>query len=92
MTRYETLANTMAAEIRSGSIAVGSRMPSLRQVIAQHGVSQSNGVTRVLPARRMGSRPGSGTFGLLRRARRGNQQRDTASRSVASRNQQGRHQ
>ena len=41
MTRYETLANTMATEIRSGSIAVGSRMPSLRQVIAQHGVSQS---------------------------------------------------
>ncbi len=41
MTRYEALANTMAAEIRSGSVAVGSRMPSLRQVIAQHGVSQS---------------------------------------------------
>lgn len=41
MTRYETLANTMAAEIRSGSLAVGTRMPSLRQVIAQHGVSQS---------------------------------------------------
>jgi DNA-binding transcriptional MocR family regulator len=31
----------MAAEIRSGSLSVGSRMPSLRQVIAQHGVSQS---------------------------------------------------
>jgi DNA-binding transcriptional MocR family regulator len=41
MNRYETLANAMAAEIRSGSIAVGSRMPSLRQIIAQHGVSQS---------------------------------------------------
>jgi DNA-binding transcriptional MocR family regulator len=41
MNRYEILANTMAAEIRSGSIAVGSRMPSLRQIIAQHGVSQS---------------------------------------------------
>ena len=41
MNRYETLANTMATEIRSGSIAVGSRMPSLRHVIAQHGVSQS---------------------------------------------------
>ncbi|SIT46344.1 Uncharacterized HTH-type transcriptional regulator YdcR [Paraburkholderia piptadeniae] len=41
MTRYESLANTMAAEIRSGSLAVGTRMPSLRQVIAQHGVSQS---------------------------------------------------
>ena len=31
----------MAAEIRSGRVAVGSRMPSLRQIIAQHGVSQS---------------------------------------------------
>ncbi|WP_175104133.1 PLP-dependent aminotransferase family protein [Pararobbsia alpina] len=41
MNRYEVLANAMAAEIRSGSIAVGSRMPSLRQIIAQHGVSQS---------------------------------------------------
>jgi DNA-binding transcriptional MocR family regulator len=41
MTRYETLASAMAKEIRSGSIAVGSRMPSLRQIIAQHGVSQS---------------------------------------------------
>ena len=41
MNRYEILANAMAAEIRSGSIAVGSRMPSLRQIIAQHGVSQS---------------------------------------------------
>lgn len=41
MTRYEALANAMAAEIRSGSLAVGARMPSLRQVIVQHGVSQS---------------------------------------------------
>jgi DNA-binding transcriptional MocR family regulator len=41
MTRYEDLANAMAAEIRAGSVAVGSRMPSLRHVMAQHGVSQS---------------------------------------------------
>lgn len=41
MTRYELLAQSMAAEIRSGNLAPGSRMPSLRQVIAQHGVSQS---------------------------------------------------
>jgi DNA-binding transcriptional MocR family regulator len=41
MNRYEMLANAMAQEIRSGSIAVGARMPSLRQLIAQHGVSQS---------------------------------------------------
>jgi DNA-binding transcriptional MocR family regulator len=31
----------MAAQIRSGSLKVGARMPSLRQIIAQHGVSQS---------------------------------------------------
>ncbi|WP_322093498.1 aminotransferase-like domain-containing protein [Paraburkholderia bannensis] len=41
MHRYETLAHTMAEEIRSGSIPVGARMPSLRHVIAQHGVSQA---------------------------------------------------
>jgi DNA-binding transcriptional MocR family regulator len=41
MTRYEALANAMAAEIRSGNLAVGARMPSLRKVIVQHGVSQS---------------------------------------------------
>jgi DNA-binding transcriptional MocR family regulator len=41
MTRYEILARTMAEEIRSGSIPIGARMPSLRHVIAQHGVSQS---------------------------------------------------
>jgi DNA-binding transcriptional MocR family regulator len=45
MTRYERLAKSMAAEIRSGNLAAGSRMPSLRQLIAQHGVSQST-VTR----------------------------------------------
>src|SRR6202051_3714332 len=41
MKRYEVLANSMATEIRSGNVAVGSRMPSVRQIIAQHGVSQS---------------------------------------------------
>jgi DNA-binding transcriptional MocR family regulator len=41
MTRYERLAQSMAAEIRSGNLSPGSRMPSLRQIIAQHGVSQS---------------------------------------------------
>jgi DNA-binding transcriptional MocR family regulator len=41
MTRYERLAQIMATEIRSGNVAAGSRMPSLRQIIAQHGVSQS---------------------------------------------------
>ncbi|MCG5073378.1 PLP-dependent aminotransferase family protein [Paraburkholderia tagetis] len=41
MTRYEQLAQSMAVEIRSGNLAPGARMPSLRQIIAQHGVSQS---------------------------------------------------
>lgn len=41
MKRYETLAHTIADEIRNGNLAVGTRLPSLRQIIAQHGVSQS---------------------------------------------------
>ncbi|AIO66337.1 PLP-dependent aminotransferase family protein [Burkholderia oklahomensis] len=41
MKRYETLARAMADDIRSGNIAAGMRMPSLRQMIAQHRVSQS---------------------------------------------------
>lgn len=41
MKRFELLANTMADEIRSGSRPVGSRMPSVRQLTTQHGVSQS---------------------------------------------------
>jgi DNA-binding transcriptional MocR family regulator len=46
MTRYELIARSMATEIRSGNLKPGSRMPSLRQIIAQHGVSQST-ATRV---------------------------------------------
>ncbi|MEA3129863.1 MAG: hypothetical protein QOF46_1658, partial [Paraburkholderia sp.] len=41
MKRFELLANTMANEIRTGSRPAGSRMPSLRQLTTQHGVSQS---------------------------------------------------
>ena len=41
MKLYETLANTMAQEIRSGHVPVGARMPSLRQITAQHNVSQA---------------------------------------------------
>ena len=41
MKRYETLAHTIADEIRHGNLAAGTRLPSLRQIIAQHGVSQS---------------------------------------------------
>ncbi|HEV3425404.1 MAG TPA: PLP-dependent aminotransferase family protein [Paraburkholderia sp.] len=41
MKRYEILANAMADEIRAGHVPVGARMPSLRQIMAQHDVSQS---------------------------------------------------
>ena len=41
MKRYEVLANSIADGIRSGQIPIGSRLPSLRQIIAQRGVSQS---------------------------------------------------
>ena len=41
MKRYEALANSIADGIRSGQIPIGSRLPSLRQIIAQRGVSQS---------------------------------------------------
>jgi DNA-binding transcriptional MocR family regulator len=41
MTRYEAIAKLMADEIRSGSIGVGSRMPSLRQIMSQQRVSQA---------------------------------------------------
>lgn len=41
MKRYEILAQTIADEIRAGNLAVGARLPSLRQIIAQHSVSQS---------------------------------------------------
>ncbi|MGF6781857.1 DNA-binding transcriptional MocR family regulator [Paraburkholderia sp. GAS334] len=41
MKRYEALANSLADGIRAGQIPIGSRLPSLRQIIAQWGVSQS---------------------------------------------------
>lgn len=41
MKRYEVLATQLANDVRSGRIPIGSRLPSLRQIIAQHGVSQS---------------------------------------------------
>ncbi|WP_250454145.1 PLP-dependent aminotransferase family protein [Caballeronia sp. ATUFL_M2_KS44] len=41
MKRYEALAARLADDIRAGRIPVGARLPSLRQLIAQHGVSQS---------------------------------------------------
>lgn len=41
MKRYEALANSIADGIRSGQIPVGSRLPSVRQIIAQRRISQS---------------------------------------------------
>jgi len=41
MTRFETIANNLAEQIRAGQIPVGTRLPSLRQIISQYGVSQT---------------------------------------------------
>nr|WP_315229373.1 PLP-dependent aminotransferase family protein [uncultured Albidiferax sp.] len=41
MKRYEQLADLLAADIRSGQRAPGSRMPSIRTLTAQHGISPS---------------------------------------------------
>ncbi len=41
MKRYEQLAELLAADIRSGQRAPGSRLPSIRQLTAQHGISPS---------------------------------------------------
>ncbi|APW36873.1 GntR family transcriptional regulator [Rhodoferax koreense] len=41
MKRYETLAELLATDIRSGRRAPGSRLPSIRSLTAQHGVSPS---------------------------------------------------
>jgi len=41
MKRYEQLAELLAADIRSGLRAPGSRMPSIRTLTAQHGISPS---------------------------------------------------
>lgn len=37
--RYEEIAELLAADIRSGLLAPGARLPSIRKVIAQYGVS-----------------------------------------------------
>ena len=41
MKRYETIATNLAEQIRAGHLPVGVRLPSLRHLIAQYGVSQS---------------------------------------------------
>ena len=39
MKRYEEIAELLAEEIRSGRMAHGTRLPSIRQLIAQHHIS-----------------------------------------------------
>jgi len=41
MKRYEQLAELLATDIRSGQLAPGSRLPSIRTITTQHGVSPS---------------------------------------------------
>ncbi|MFM0494127.1 aminotransferase-like domain-containing protein [Paraburkholderia caledonica] len=41
MNRFEIIANNLAEQIRAGHIPVGARLPSLRHIISQYGVSQT---------------------------------------------------
>lgn len=41
MKRYEALAETLAADIRNGTLPPGTRLPSIRKTVAQYGVSPS---------------------------------------------------
>jgi DNA-binding transcriptional MocR family regulator len=41
MNRYETIAKNLATQIREGLLPAGAKLPSLRRLIAQYGVSQS---------------------------------------------------
>jgi DNA-binding transcriptional MocR family regulator len=41
MKRYEQLAELLAADIRTGRMAPGTRLPSIRTITAQHGLSAS---------------------------------------------------
>lgn len=41
MKRYEQLADLLATDIRNGRLAPGARLPSIRTVTAQHGISPS---------------------------------------------------
>jgi DNA-binding transcriptional MocR family regulator len=41
MNRFEIIANILAEQIRAGHIPVGARLPSLRHIISQYGVSQT---------------------------------------------------
>ncbi|MBS1157363.1 MAG: GntR family transcriptional regulator [Proteobacteria bacterium] len=41
MKRYESLAELLAADIRNGKLAPGTKLPSIRKIMAQHEVSPS---------------------------------------------------
>ncbi|MFL9934827.1 PLP-dependent aminotransferase family protein [Paraburkholderia sp. RL18-103-BIB-C] len=41
MNRYETIAKNLATQIREGLLPAGAKLPSLRHLIVQYGVSQS---------------------------------------------------
>ncbi|RYX97792.1 MAG: PLP-dependent aminotransferase family protein [Comamonadaceae bacterium] len=41
MKRYEALAELLAGDIRSGNLSPGARLPSIRTITAQHGLSAS---------------------------------------------------
>ena len=41
MKRYEALADLIAGDIRSGNLSPGARLPSIRTITAQHGLSAS---------------------------------------------------
>jgi DNA-binding transcriptional MocR family regulator len=41
MKRYEALAELLATDIRSGKLAPGTKLPSIRKIMAQHEVSPS---------------------------------------------------
>jgi DNA-binding transcriptional MocR family regulator len=64
-TLYLQIAQTLAASIRAGVLALGERLPSLRDLAAQHGVSLSTAVQayRALEDMRLvETRPRSGFF------------------------------
>ena len=64
-TLYLRIAESMAGQIRSGTLSRGERIPSVRTLAVQHGVSQSTVVQayRTLEdARLIEARPRSGYF------------------------------
>lgn len=65
---YQRIADDIATQIRSGRIAAGSRLPSVRELAAQHRVSVATaiGALRTLEFRELAeARPRSGYFARL---------------------------